>query len=658
MNPSKPDIFKKLTWADIQEWAGTAVVSRGKSYHRSHRVQELALTASGGVIAWVLGTQRYATSIDIEGGELTSACTCPYDGTCKHTVAVVLEYLESLKQEIEVSTVPETDQRLALLGQPAEQGAGQGEETIEGKENATPVFGQQSTRVVPGAVHSYLEQQTRAQLIVLLEEMAQRHPAVRQSLQDRADLSKGTVTRMVEAVRKEIDTISAQPGWTNSWNSEGYVPDYSGVQDRLKALLAKGHADEVIALGEQLLEAGTRQVEMGHDEGETAEEIARCLDVVFQALTQSSLSPVDQMLWAVQAELNDEYDLCQGAAVFWEQEFGATDWSTLADRLEQLLDQQRANKGDGNSSRNYHRDCLSDWVIEALEEAGRQEEIIPLCEREAKRTGSYVRLVNHLIEANRKEEAEQWIHEGIGVVQKDWPGISDRLRAILRQMREEENDWPQVAAIRAGDFFALASLETFKELQEAAERAGAWPEVRAAAMHYLETGELPQNIKQSSEKATILSWPLPQTGVEEKVEVRHMDFPMIGTLIDIAIADKRPEEVIRWYDRRQPGSAGLGRMWWTWFQEDKIAEAVADAYPDRAMNIWKKLAESQIAQTQPKAYEVAAGFLRNMCRTYKKLGRDSEWLSYLAQLRSANARKRKLLEILDSLTERRIINGR
>ena len=161
-----------------------------------------------------------------------------------------------------------------------------------------------------------------------------------------------------------------------------------------------------------------------------------------------------------------------------------------------------------------------------------------------------------------------------------------------------------------------------------------------------------------AEKATVPPWPLPQTGLEEKVEVRHTDFPMIETLIDIAIAEKRPDEVIRWYDRRKPGSAGSGWTWWTWFQEDKIAEAVADAYPDRAVNIWKKLAESQIAQTQPKAYEVAAGFLRNIRRTFKKLGRDSEWLSYLAQLRSANARKKKLLEILDILTERRIINGK
>jgi len=658
VNPSKTDFFKKLTWADIQEWAGTAVVSRGRGYQRSNRVRELALTPSGEIIAWVLGTQRYATSVDIEGEELTSACTCPYGGACKHAVAVLLEYLERLKRGTAVPAVPETDERMALLGQPAEQEAWQGAEADEGKEQADPVVRRRSTTVVRGNVHSYLEQQTREQLIVLLEEMAQRHPAVRQALQDRADLSKGTVARIVKEVRKEIDTLSAEPGWTRSWSNDGYVPDYSGVKDRLEALLAQGHADEVVALGEQLLEAGTTQVEMSDDEGETAEEIAHCLEVVFRALSQSSLSPVDQMLWAVQADLNDQYDLCQGAAAFWEQEFGVTDWSALADRLEQLLDQQEPGNGEHGPSRDYRRDCLSDWLIQALKAAGRRDEIAPLCEREAKRTGSYVRLVNHLMEAKRKDEAERWICEGIATAQKNrWQGIAGQLRATLRQIREEEEDWYQVAAFRAEDFFAAASLGTFKELQTAAERAGVWPEVRTAAMHYLETGELPHDTNRSSKKGTSLPWPLPQTGVEEP-RVRDIDFPVIETLIDIAIFEKRLDEVIRWYDRRKPEKAGRSRVLGIWYDEDKIAQAIADAYPDRALGIWKKLAESQIAQTQPKAYEVAAGYLRSMRRTYEKLGRHGEWLSYLAQLRSANARKRRLLETLDTLTEGPIVNGK
>ena len=113
--PSKADVFKALTWNDIEAWAGKTIVSRGRSYQRSHQVRGIACTSTGGIVAWVQGTKRYATLVDIEKGNLISACTCPYGDTCKHAVAVVLEYLECLKQNIEVPTVTEQDERLVLL---------------------------------------------------------------------------------------------------------------------------------------------------------------------------------------------------------------------------------------------------------------------------------------------------------------------------------------------------------------------------------------------------------------------------------------------------------------------------------------------------------------------------------------------------------------
>jgi len=50
--------FTKLTWADLEEWAGGKIVGRGKQYQRSGCVSELARTADGGLIAWVDGSRR------------------------------------------------------------------------------------------------------------------------------------------------------------------------------------------------------------------------------------------------------------------------------------------------------------------------------------------------------------------------------------------------------------------------------------------------------------------------------------------------------------------------------------------------------------------------------------------------------------------------
>jgi uncharacterized Zn finger protein len=72
---------------------------------------------------------------------------------------------------------------------------------------------------------------------------------------------------------------------------------------------------------------------MINDEGETIGEVAACMNIVFRALTQSSLPPAERMLWAINAELSDGYDLCQGKEEFWQHSYSAIDWNIVADQL-------------------------------------------------------------------------------------------------------------------------------------------------------------------------------------------------------------------------------------------------------------------------------------------------------------------------------------
>ena len=78
-----------LTWADLEAWVGTRIVSRGTSYQKGGAVRELAITSDGGLLAWVRGAENYATSVSFVKGRLSSDCTCPCDGNCKHAVTVV-----------------------------------------------------------------------------------------------------------------------------------------------------------------------------------------------------------------------------------------------------------------------------------------------------------------------------------------------------------------------------------------------------------------------------------------------------------------------------------------------------------------------------------------------------------------------------------------
>lgn len=645
---SKTNLFKELTWDDLQEWAGSRILSRGQTYQRSHRVKDLAQTQKGSLVAWVHGGQKYATEVDFEDGELISVCTCPYGNNCKHAVAVVLEYLDHLKKNLKVAQITGEDQRITLLqGIDEEDREDRYEEEEEEEIDTGHLLARKGGKAFPVDLKCFLEEQTKEQLIALLKDLSERNPTVREDLKDRQNLSKGSVKRIVTDVRKEIKELSSKPGWKNHWNDEGYIPDYSRVKDRLTSLLEKGYADEVMVLGKELLETGIRQVEMSHDEGETGIQISSCLDIVFQALPRSLLSPVEQILWAINAELEDKYELCYGAESFWKKKQKASDWNIVADRLLERLNKFQPVKGEDSFSRSYHRDNLTNWIIRALENSGRHEEIIPLCEREAVITGSYTRLVDVLRKAKRLEEAEQWIHKGIKATQKQWPGIAKQLKDTLREMREREGNWLKVAAFRTEDFLQSTSLHTFQDMKKAAEKAKAWPEVRAAALLYLETGKLPQSDP---------TWPLPQTGVNEDRETRKSEFPMTAVLIDIAIEEKRPEDVLRWYNHQK---SKKGVYWWgEGYQEDNVAEAVAGCYPDRALTIWKSLAERQIALTKPKAYEEAARYLKKVHSLLNKLKKEDEWKGYLLKLRQTHIKKSKLMEILTRLEGRRIIDGR
>jgi uncharacterized Zn finger protein len=68
-----------------------------------------------------------------------------------------------------------------------------------------------------------------------------------------------------------------------------------------------------------------------------------------------------------------------------------------------------------------------------------------------------------------------------------------------------------------------------------------------------------------------------------------------------------------------------------------------------AAQIWRQLAEAQIAQTNPAAYQEAALFLRKLRRVWARQGKEAAWRAYVSELRAANRRKRRLVETLDVL---------
>lgn len=633
--------FADLTWADLEAWAGAKIVSRGKDYQKHGYVKDLVLTPDGGLLAWVRGSDDYATTVTFDKGRLSSVCTCPFDGNCKHAVAVVLDCLDRLKKKIKISLADEDDERFLLLEDESLALDGD-EDDIEGDEYDEFSADDERQSVRPNVL-SALKKKSKRELEAMLSGILKDHPELMKELgftTSRAAGNKGC-DALVKAVTKAIVVTSREQGWRNYWKHTGHTPDYSSVRKGLRQLLDAGCEDDVVKLGEKLFTRGTEQVEQSHDEGETADELAQTMPIVFKALAGCSLSDLDKLERAVDFGLRDEYDLCRGLDEFLQHRFGKKVWSDLADRLFARLKEMKPETQGDSFFRHYERDRLSDEVMRALEKAGRTEESIALCFHEAEATGSYERLVRKLRSAGRTIEAEEWIRKGVSALRDKLPGIASSLKKELLDIRQLKKDWLFVAALRSDDFFTNPSLNVFKDLERACEKGRVWPEIRDACLKFLETGTYPGG------KA---GWPLPDTGFWKPELFRRDKPPLADILIDIAVEEKRVDDVVRWYEARKRRT----KAWPEAHRDDMVATAIAQAYPERAVAIWKRLAEGFIAQTKAGAYGEAVTYLKKVKKALTGLGKEAEWTAYLTQLTEAHKRKSRLIQMLNVLSGKTI----
>jgi uncharacterized Zn finger protein len=91
--------YRKLTWKDLEAWAGARAVDRGRSYWAEGKVHGLAQTPEGQIVAEVQGETTYLTLVGWQDGHLVSACTCPVHRACKHAVAIVLQCLDHMSED-------------------------------------------------------------------------------------------------------------------------------------------------------------------------------------------------------------------------------------------------------------------------------------------------------------------------------------------------------------------------------------------------------------------------------------------------------------------------------------------------------------------------------------------------------------------------------
>ena len=115
MNPSVNQ-FSELTWSDLILWAGKKTVQEGQKCQQGSNVKQLALTESGGILAWVEAEEIFSTRVEYNADEITTDCSCnSAEHACAHAIAVIIEYIAHLKRNISIPDAEKNDRRLFLL---------------------------------------------------------------------------------------------------------------------------------------------------------------------------------------------------------------------------------------------------------------------------------------------------------------------------------------------------------------------------------------------------------------------------------------------------------------------------------------------------------------------------------------------------------------
>jgi len=568
-----------LTKAAIQQWATEQSFQRGESYYRNGAIinpmrQEFRLWAS------CAGSEMYETSVTLDQkGVHTSSCTCPYDwgGICKHQVALLLTYAHA----------PE------------------------------------SFDVIP-PIAELLKSHSRADLVNLVEQMLQRHPALLSLVEVSAPLPSAQSLDL-STYRKQAQRALRQQ-------------DIEPIVEALKALEKaatkflqtddRANAGSIyqILLSQIVTSYDWNMRELDYD-GDLACLVNDFTDGLAACLGKATnLDSPTRKLWLMTFLEAFLKDLEMGGIDF---AYGAKDclieFATEAEwqDLEDIIHQEIAKAGAQKHSQ-WEREALVRLLSERLTvtdqpeaaaalmldlgspqqraflllERGQFEAAVAIAQQHfTQLPGLMTQFANALVTAGATEQALQY------AMSQEKEGSRWGYDEWLAEYYQKHGDSPAALQWQQKFFMRSPNLERYKQLHQLAEPVGTWKSIRLDALKHLE------NQKQT------------------------------GQLIDIALYETDVDRALQLLSEL----SGWGNQQYLL----RVAETAEKHKPSEAIALYQPLVTAAIGQKNRSAYQTAVEYLKKIKPLYAALGRQEDWQYYLQDLRTKYPTLRALHNELD-----------
>lgn len=569
-----------LTQTDVREWIEERFFERGKRYYEQDRIQHVR-RSDRTLIAECEGSRpdpyRVEVTLD-DAGIAQSQCSCPMGGYCKHTVALLLTWID--REE----GVPDDASLQAELQ----------------KHNADALAG-------------------------LIVQMIDRHPSlntlVRTWTQARAGVDTGDLQRHVRSVYES----AARGGYDDAYGSAASVAQdvqlFLGLADDLIDRDDLGEAATVLRL---LLDEGrARYGEIPDDDGALLACFHGAVDRLDSVLARTS----DERLRAdVLQTLTDVviedvraggYGLGDTAQEVVEHRATPEERVPLADRVRDALSEVAAKPetetyrlyglGDRSSwnPNTWRRQELGAFLLDLEEERIDDEAYLRLC-REAERHDD---LVERLLERDRLDDALDVVCDVPDRVAArlaplfEEHGTSTAFREVVEERIDDSTDRSLVVWLRdhvrqEGDSERALSLSK-RLFWERSSQVGEYETLRDVAR---EAGQ----------------W----DAVQSEVHDRLREQGAADTLVRFHLSDGDVEAALDLLPKIAEGS----------YLRLKVARAAEDAHPEQAISIYEQHARRRIKSRGRDSYAEAAKQLSRAKDLYHELGRADDWQSTLDTL--------------------------
>ena len=562
----------------ISDWVGSRSFQRGRSYFK--RGDILGPRRQGNTLkAWCEGSRpqpyRLWVAYGTEGIK-EAHCSCPVGGggRCKHVAALLLTWLDDPDSFREVE-----------------------------------------------ALDPNLERRSKAELIALIKQMVEAHPAF-ESLLEETPAEDGRSSPLVdpESYRRQAEFAirSGFDGW--DWGGVGDINVVLGSGDNFLAKSDYANAGIVYqAVAQEVFE----HFEMVHDEyaGEYLYEVVnRCVQGLGNCLTAgdgdtAARERALQVLLEI-FRLDSDYGGSAGKdAADLILKHATVDEKRVVAGWVRTAMQAATGEYDGFRRRSYGSILLDleadhlddDAFLEICRESGLLDDLVD-------RLLTLGRLDEALAEAGRAGDMALLTLAGLfgahGHGRRLEPLVAERiettridgLTAWLKEQHEEREELAEALVLAKQLLEQRQDLAAYQDVRELSQRLGIWQATRPELL-------------------------------AELVAARQY-----GLLTDIHLDEGEIDLALK--SVRQPSRGFYYGQWM------RVAEAAAETRPQATVELYREQAEQLVEARGRERYQQACTYLTTMRDLYRQMSRESAWTDFMAEFRERHHRLRALQDEL------------